>query len=128
MTTTAQIVADFAALFEGKDEEVSLTDMKKSLTEVFKATSSGKKKATKKTNGEDGASDKPKRSPTKYNIFMKEQMQKLKEEGSSLTGPEKMAHIANLWKQEKASSSSDEEVVPVATKKIKKEKKKDSSA
>lgn len=111
MTTTTQIIADFVALYEGKDEEVSLTEMKKSLSEVYKAVSSGKKKSTKKTKGDDEASDKPKRAATAYNLFMKEQMEKLKEEGSSLTGKEKMQKIAELWKQAKAFSSSDEEAV-----------------
>ena len=130
MTTTAQIVSDFAALFEGKDEEVSLIDMKKSLTEIFKAASSIKsKKATKKVKGENGA-DKPKRAPTAYNIFMKDHMKALKDDGSALTGPQKMAHIADLWKLEKAASSgSDDEVIPVVVKEIKiKKNKKDSSA
>jgi len=92
MTTTAKVVADFAALFEGKDEEVSLSEMKKMLTEVHKA--SGSKKASKKT----GEAEKPKRPPTAYNLFMREQMEILKEEGSSLTGKEKMQKIAELWK------------------------------
>lgn len=123
MTTTAQIVTDFATLFEGKDEEVSLIDMKKSLTEIFKAASSKKsKKATKKVKGEDGA-DKPKRAPTAYNIFMKDHMKTLKDDGSTLTGPQKMAHIADLWKLEKAAScGSDDEVTPVVLK-VKKNKK-----
>lgn len=112
MTTTIQIITNFVALYEGKDDEVSLAEMKKSLTEVYKASSSGKKKTTKKTKGDDGASDKPKRAATAYNLFMKEQIEKLKEEGSSLTGKEKMQKIAELWKQAKAFSSSDEEAVP----------------
>ena len=48
--------------------------------------------------------DKKKREPTAYNIFMKEQMAKLKEEETDenkMSGKEKMSHIAVLWKQKK---------------------------
>ena len=112
MTTTAQVVADFAALFEGKDEEISLTEMKKMLTEVHKASASSKK-ASKKVKKEAGEVEKPKRPPTAYNLFMKEQMEKLKEEGSTLTGKEKMQKIAELWKDAKVSSSDEEVAAPV---------------
>ena len=109
MTTTAQVVADFAALFEGKDEEVSLSEMKKMLTEVHKASASSKKPSKKVKKEEAGEAEKPKRPPTAYNIFMKEQMEILKEEGSTLTGKEKMQKIAELWKEKKTSSSDEED-------------------
>ena len=110
MTTTAQVVADFAALFEGKDEEISLAEMKKMLTEVPKASASSKK--VKKVKKEVGEVEKPKRPPTAYNLFMKEEMEKLKIEGSTLTGKEKMQKIAELWKDAKVSSSDEEVAAP----------------
>jgi len=122
MTTTAQVVADFAALFEGKDEEVSLAEMKKMLTEVHKASSSSKK-VSKKGKKEAGEVEKPKRPPTAYNLFMKEEMEKLKIEGSTLTGKEKMQKIAELWKNAKAFTSSEEEVLPADDEKEQKQKK-----
>ena len=112
MTTTTQVVADFAALFDGKDDEVSLTEMKKMLSEVHKAASGLKKKSSKKGKKESGKDEKPKRAPTAYNLFMKEQMEKLKQDGSSLSGKEKMQAIAELWKKAKAFTSSDDEVHP----------------
>lgn len=111
--TTAKIIADFVTLYEKNDQEITLVEMKKSLGEIFKIVSVGKKKSVKKVKGEeDGCSDKPKRAATPYNLFMKEQMEKLKDEGSSLSGKEKMQAIAELWKRAKAFSSSDEETAP----------------
>ena len=110
MTTTAKVVADFAALFDEKDEEVSLVEMKKMLSEVHKAASGLKKKSSKKGKKESGKDEKPKRAPTAYNLFMKEQMEKLKQDGSSLSGKEKMQAIAELWKNAKASSSDEQKI------------------
>ena len=100
--TTQEVIANFTALFEGKEDEVSLTEMKKMLTEVYKATTSGKEKKAKKEK-------KSKRDPTPYNLFMQKKMAEFKEEGSSLTGKEKMTEIAKLWKEAKGFVSSDEE-------------------
>lgn len=117
MTTTAQVVADFAALFEGKDEEVSITEMKKMLGEVYKVVTSSKK-PLKKARKEIGEVEKPKKAPSAYNIFMKAQMEKLKREGSTLSGKEKMQLIAALWKDAKVFVSEDdivpeEEIAPI---------------
>lgn len=127
MTTTQKIVADFKALFADNDTEISLAEMKVMLTDIYKAAGPSKKKSSKKEKSE--VADKPKREPTAYNLFMKEQMENLKAEGSTLTGKEKMQKIAELWKEKKTSSSEEEEItvapVPVLTpvKKEKKEKK-----
>ena len=126
MTTTAKIVADFAALFEGKDEEISLGEMKKMLTEVHKASSALSKKKEKLPRGakkEAGNDDKPKRPPTAYNIFMGEQMEKLKDEGSTLSGKEKMQLIAKLWKDKKGASSDEEAPTPQVDEEVAKPKK-----
>jgi len=59
----------------------------------------------------DKKEDKKKREPTAYNLFMKEQMAKLKEEETKenkMTGKEKMSHIAILWKAKKESDSEGE--------------------
>ena len=111
MTTTQKIVSDFKALFADNDTEISLAEMKVMLTDIYKASSSGKKTKSVKKDKSD-ATDKPKRQPTAYNLFMKEQMEKLKEDGSSLTGKEKMQKIAELWKEKKSTSSDEEVTVP----------------
>ena len=131
MTSTQKIVAEFKALFDDNETEIALAEMKVMLTDIYKASSSGKKKITKKEKSAI-ASDKPKREPTAYNLFMKEQMEVLKTAGSFLSGKEKMQTIAELWKAKKTSSSSDEEtpvveeetpVVEEAKVVVKKEKK-----
>jgi len=106
--TTQEVIANFTTLFEGKEEEVSLSEMKKMLTEVHKATTSGKAKKEKKAK-KDVGEEKPKRAATPYNLFMQKKMAEFKEEGSSLTGKEKMTEIAKLWKEMKGFVSSDEE-------------------
>jgi hypothetical protein len=106
--TTKEVVEAFAALFEGKEEEVSLAELKKMLTEVHKATTSGKKEKNTKKEKKGNGEEKPKRAPTAYNLFMQKKMAEFKEEGSTLSGKEKMAEIAKMWKEDKGTSSSDE--------------------
>jgi len=122
MTTTQKIVADFKALFNDNDTEISLKEMKEMLTDIYKTAGPSKKKSSKKEKAE-VAADKPKREPTAYNLFMKEQMEILKEEGSTLTGKEKMQKIAELWKEKKTSSPEKEEITVAAPVQVKKEKK-----
>lgn len=103
--TTAEVIAIFAKQMEEKKEEVSLPEMKKSLTEIYKKIITESKKKVKKTKrAEDDKSDneepkKKKREPTAYNIFMKEKMEEMKKEGSTLNGKEKMAAIAQMWRE-----------------------------
>jgi hypothetical protein len=75
----------------------------------------------------DKKEDKKKREPTAYNLFMKEQMAKLKEEETNenkMTGKEKMSHIASLWKAKKESDSEEEKEEDKDDKKKKKSKQK----
>ena len=44
-----------------------------------------------------------KRAPTEYNLFVKEQMQKLKEDSPDLKNKELMAKAASLWQEHKES-------------------------
>jgi hypothetical protein len=77
---------------------------KKDLTAAISKLYDDMKKPNKKD-------DKKKREPTAYNLFMKEQMAKLKEEETKenkMTGKEKMSHIASLWKAKKESDSEGE--------------------
>lgn len=102
---TQKIVNNFVAHFNDLTEEVSLNDMKKILTDFYKAGS--KKSATKDHS-------KPKKEPSQYNIFMKAEMQKLKESGSELNATERMKKIAELWKSKNAGES--KEVIAVEDK------------
>lgn len=87
---TQQIVNNFVSHFNDVTEEVSLNDMKKILSDLYK------KKGSKKSLPKDHT--KPKKEPSQYNIFMKNEMQRLKESGSELNATERMRTIAGLWK------------------------------
>ena len=111
MTSNNQlIVNDFKTALETQDN-ISLSDMKKLLTKSFNKIN---KKSTKKTkfikssDDEDGGEEikeveKPKKAPSAYNLFFKEKMNDMKDD-KTITGKEKMAMIAVLWKQHKEAN------------------------
>ena len=74
---------------------------KKNFLEAIKIVYSNKKQSKKSD------SDKPKRAPTEYNLFMCSEMEKLKQENSKLTGKEKMEIIAKKWKEFKGKKEED---------------------
>jgi len=76
-------------------KDYSLEDVKKILTESYKSV-----KKTKKVKTEDGE----KRRPSKYNIFVKEQMRKIKEENPNKDNKEIMSIAASLWKEHKEAN------------------------
>jgi len=82
-------------------DEPSKKEMTAALTKVFK-DKTAKAKEEKQQSG-----DKPKRKPSAYNIFYKEQSAILKESEQSkpkeerMSAKEKMAYIAGLWKASK---------------------------
>ena len=86
-------------------DEPSKKDMTAALTKVFK-DKTAKAKEEKQQSG-----DKPKRKPSAYNIFYKEQSAILKENEQSkpkeerMSAKEKMAYIAGLWKASKSGDN-----------------------
>ena len=82
---------------------------KKELLEVIKDVFSKHKKSKK-----DESSEKPKRKPSAYNIFMKKSMEELKDNG--MTAKEKMKRVAELWKEYKALPQKNEEIEEVEEK------------
>jgi hypothetical protein len=86
------------------DDQTEMPSKKEVAAAVSKFYSQQKKKG----NGAAAVdANKPKRAPSAYNIFFKEQMQILKEKevnmekDDRMTAPAKMAHIAELWKTKK---------------------------
>jgi len=76
---------------------------KKELLQVINDVFSSHKKSKKTdSNGE----PKPKRPPSAYNLFIKQTMEQLKENG--MTAKEKMKRIAEMWKEHKESKLSDD--------------------
>ena len=81
----ATLITDF---LNSASDNISKKELIKEITKIY----DDMKKPEKEKK------EKKKREPNAYNIFMKEQMAKLKDEGSKLSGKEKMSHIAGLWK------------------------------
>lgn len=100
MSNIQKVVDEFKNLYVENEEEVSLSEMKKKLTEIYKKHNDTKKakKTTKK--GEEEDEEKKKRKPSVYNLYMRQKMLELKED-KSMNGKEKMAKIAEMWKEEK---------------------------
>jgi hypothetical protein len=59
--------------------------------------------------GKKPASDKKKREPTEYNLFLKEKMAEIKAAGTTLKGKDLMKAAIELWREKKKSNSSEEE-------------------
>ena len=59
--------------------------------------------------GKKPASDKKKRAPTEYNLFLKEKMAEIKAAGTTLKGKDLMKAAIELWREKKKSNSSEEE-------------------
>jgi hypothetical protein len=89
---------------------------KKDFIEAIKTVYSSKKQTKKNDN-----SDKPKRAPTEYNLFMCAEMEKLKNEGIQLNGKEKMELIAKKWKEHKGCKEEEIKNEEVKEEEIKKE-------
>ena len=74
------------------DQEYSLDDLKKLLVAAYKSSSKKSKSSTEK------------REPSKYNLFVKEEMARLKKENPDKPNKEIMAMAAALWNVSKDST------------------------
>ena len=89
--------------------EPSKKDLSDAIKQLYKEKAA-KAKKEKKSGGE----EKPKRKPSAYNEFYKEQSAILKEKEASLdkedrmTAKEKMTYIANMWKEKKDEEAFEE--------------------
>jgi len=94
----------FARFSKLLDEQTDMPSKKEVAAAVTKFYSQQKKKGNVAAAAD---ANKPKRAPSAYNIFFKEQMQILKdkevdmEKDDRMPAPAKMAHIAELWKAKK---------------------------
>ncbi len=91
--------------------EPTKKELTEAITNVFKEKKTQEKKS-KKTDCDD---DKPKRKPSAYNLFYKEQSailkekEALKDKEDRMSAKEKMAYIAQLWKNKKSESVENKE-------------------
>ena len=95
------------AVFVEANPSIAKKDFLKMVGEHFSEAKGDFKKKNKKKSSSD--SDAPAKPLNAYQVFVKEQMVKLKDEGSSATGKELMKEIGVLWKAHKAESASNSE-------------------
>ena len=98
-----KLYARFAKLMDDQTNEPTKKEVAAVVTKFYTQL-----KKDKKANGAAAVDEhKPKRAPTAYNIFFKEQMAILKDKEKDLSKDEcmtakaKMAHVAELWKAKK---------------------------
>ena len=110
-TQTQMIINEFTTLVD-TEKEYTRSELGKMLTEVYRQITSDKpkktdddkpkkKKSKKEKNSDEEAEPKKKREPTKYNLFVKEQMSIVKEEFPDLNRQDLMRKIGELWKTQK---------------------------
>ena len=87
---TSKIINEFVSNVDTSRDNYTLDELKKLLTEAFK----GSKK--KKTAGE-------KKEPSPYNLFIKDEIQKIKQENPDVDRKQLMSLAAARWKDHKAS-------------------------
>jgi hypothetical protein len=113
MSQTAEIINEFVALVL-LDKDYQLKELKQMLADVYKTKTTKTKpikKAEKTADLSDSdedkpkkrgrpakVSDKPKREPSAYNKFVKEQMEKLKTEQPDVVAKDRMKIAAAEWK------------------------------
>lgn len=88
MSFNDDLIKEFSELVLANETEISLKELKKTLGEVYKTMKINEKK--KKT-------EKPKKAPTAYNIFMKQKMQEIKESDPNIPPKERMKIISTYW-------------------------------
>ena len=103
MDNQDKLYARFAKLMDDQTTEPSKKEVSAVITKFYTQL-----KKDKKANGAAAVDEnKPKRAPTAYNIFFKEQMAILKDKEKDLskedcmTAKAKMAYVADLWKAKK---------------------------
>ena len=94
MTAVNKVLEAFVSSYGDSQDKITLDELKGRLTEIYKQISKGKKVKVEKT-------DKKKREPTAYNLFLQEKMAELKEVEPKLTAQEKMSRVSELWKEHK---------------------------
>ena len=92
--TTKKMLDTFVSNID-TSKEYSLDDLKKILTDAYKSVKKAKKVKS------EGAE---KRQPSKYNLFVKEQMLKIKSENPTKDNKEIMSIAASLWKEHKEAN------------------------
>ena len=91
---TSKILSDFMSKIDNNKNDYTLDELKKLLTEAYKSCKK------KKTSTE-------KKEPSKYNIFIKEEIQRIREENPNVDNKQLMSLAAAKWKDHKEKNKED---------------------
>ena len=115
-TQTQMIINEFTALVD-TEKEYTRSELGKMLTGVYRQITSDKpkktddkpkkKKSKKEKDSDEEVEPKKKREPTKYNLFVKEQMPIVKEEFPDLNRQDLMKKVGELWKVSKGETKNE---------------------
>ena len=89
-----QILEEFNEKIDNENSAYTLKELTKLLSDSYKLY-----KTKRKSEGE-------KKAPTEYNIFVKEEMKKLKLDNPNYDNRKSMSTIATLWKEKKMAENS----------------------
>lgn len=87
---TSKIINDFVSKVDTSKDDYTLDELKKMLSMSFK--SNHKKKPTEK------------KEPSKYNIFIREEIHRMKKENPEIDNKQLMSLAASKWKEHKAQT------------------------
>ena len=114
MTTQTQLFLNEYITLIDTEKEYTPSELRKLVTEVYNTINGNKPSHTKKSKTEPSKAKKQKRepkldsdgnvvkrAPTAYNIFVKDNIGKVKDENPELSRPELMKEVAIRWKAQK---------------------------
>ena len=96
---TEQIINDFTSNVD-KNTEYSLKDLLSILTTSYKSINTTKSKKKSTTNGGEVV---VKKAPSAYNLFVKDEISRIRSENTSVNPKDLMKLAAENWKAHKAS-------------------------
>lgn len=91
------MIETFTQSLDTSKNDYTLDELKKLLSEAYKSSKSSKKKNPSE-----------KKEPSKYNIFIKEEIAKIRQENPNVENKQLMSLAAARWKEHKESVPQDE--------------------
>lgn len=91
---TSKMIETFTASIDISKNDYTLEELKKHLTEAFKSSKTSKRRTCAE-----------KKEPSKYNIFIKEEIAKIRQENPNVDNKQLMSLAAARWKEKKENNT-----------------------
>lgn len=88
----SKVISDFVSKVDNTKEDYTLDELKKLLTESYKSCHKKPKSTEKK-------------EPSKYNLFIRDEIQRMKKENPEIDNKQLMSMAASRWKEHKAKEA-----------------------